>query len=426
MTSYLFFIAEWFPSTSSHVNPLDFDIRPGTCVVIQVLRSISDNKKYFSDRINALPNHHLYREDTIFLHPRPFKALYVLLSLRYYQGYLLESPIQTCFGRKCRMDKEIFLVNNDDEFNINVTYLKPQEPVQITTKGVSYPTGKAKDSHFFSSYENVFYEYYDDLKQWLSSSVYHINCSKPVEDIANWSHLSVEIISAVCEPKTSEHTHNLGKFQTLKLRPPRRKDFSTFTHLKTLIISFHGLQKHLQSIKIGTIIFQTDPVYKMCVQLKNETSPVGRLWKSCATLRTEMTIFKLPGEQNGNYKIGLQIFQETTICFVSSNELVSSKNISASINYKWVDHKKKPIIWTQYHKTLKLMSFSRTEHSWMSAAQICAEHGMTLPHLKDKASTWQLVLYVLEKYALPTYALFVGLIRKVSIILKKAGSLAQW
>ena len=357
--------------------------------------------------------------------PSPLPQLrsrHTSLSLNYYKGYFLEPPLHTC-SKQCRGQEDVFKAIRDENVNIQVTYSRSVQATKIITKAVTYPTGKAEDLFQFSSYKNVFCQGIGCLHQWMSSSMYHINCSNPVERITAWSHLSVEIVTKICAPQSVNQMVNLTGLQSINLRPPNLEKISQLSHLKTLVLLFHGLSKMPKSIRmLGILAFQTHPIYKICytpLACEEQDTPLFRgNMTSCATLQTRMPIYHKCTNQRCQQKIGLQFFQDSKIDFILSEmfyNFIHQNNVSVSIDYKWVAHQRNSIMWNRFDKTVKLMSFSKTEHSWMSAAQICAEYGMTLPHLKDKASTRQLVLYVLEKYALPTYALFVGLIRKVSL-----------
>ena len=66
-----------------------------------------------------------------------------------------------------------------------------------------------------------------------------------------------------------------------------------------------------------------------------------------------------------------------------------------------------------YRRRIKLLHFTGQEFSWEMAAAKCREYHMTLPRLRDKKSTEELVLSTQNDNLFPLYAFFVGLVTKV-------------
>ena len=399
--------------------------------MIQILHHRASGQ--FTDRITALPNHRLYRKDTVFLYPTNWNLIQVYkhnnsiyfpadvnITLYYYQGGLFYSPVQTCTGNRCYLQKDKVKASCDANFNLKVTFPRPVQGIHVRVDGVAYPTGKEVDERLFSTFENVLDM--DDSKSWLSSTVYYINCSMSMEEIMDWSQLPTQTILRACVRYSRKYVIDLRR--RMRLRPPNQMAASSGqTHLKTLQVSIHGLENFTENIyEYGLLVFQSNPTYRMCTKMKlpehhQRLLMLGAI-KTCASLRTTIPILPSHLTQKGSFRIGYQVFQETQIKFHQTKNLYSliqSKNIRAHLIYKWHSLETSSRSWKHYDKNLKLLNFTSREHSWLSAAQMCHKYGMTLSHLMDEKSTNQLVLYLLEKYILPTYALFVGLVRKVSM-----------
>ena len=69
-----------------------------------------------------------------------------------------------------------------------------------------------------------------------------------------------------------------------------------------------------------------------------------------------------------------------------------------------------------FKNKFQLLKFAGMKFSWMMAAEKCHQYGMTLPHLQNEEKTREFILYIHNKYVLPIYTLFVGLVTKVCTI----------
>ena len=70
----------------------------------------------------------------------------------------------------------------------------------------------------------------------------------------------------------------------------------------------------------------------------------------------------------------------------------------------------------KYTNDFKQLLFYENKYSWAMAAAQCKEYGMILPHFQNEKSTREFVSFILNEYMLPTYALFIGLVKKVGSI----------
>ena len=140
----------------------------------------------------------------------------------------------------------------------------------------------------------------------------------------------------------------------------------------------------------------------------------GAFIRSCITLRTTIAFTRhYPAT---NIDVGLQMFENTKMKFIPYNTFLN-KSLQQGIeymriHYTWMSHKTADH--QEYNKKYKLLIYSH-HYSWIMAAEECKLRGMTLPHLENERKTNEFVKFALDAHVLPTLALYVGLITKVSI-----------
>ena len=127
------------------------------------------------------------------------------------------------------------------------------------------------DKTLFSSYEvghNAHYFYVSGSSHsWLSSIVYHINCSRPSYQIADWSGLSTNLTRKVCsEEEMKDLENNTWKSVALRnytskyiLQPMNNKNLHS--NIWKLDVSFNGeslknYTKYFSSY--GDLVFSSD------------------------------------------------------------------------------------------------------------------------------------------------------------------------
>ena len=77
-----------------------------------------------------------------------------------------------------------------------------------------------------------------DSYSWISSTYYHINCSKPQTQTVDWSPLNPILINKICKPR---RTVSLEKnIKKIVLQPPNKDN--EYSKLYTLEISLQSTQ----------------------------------------------------------------------------------------------------------------------------------------------------------------------------------------
>ena len=271
-----------------------------------------------------------------------------------------------------------------------------------------------------------------DSQSWLSSTVYHINCSKTPKEISHWTRLSNDVIKKVCRPEKEEKSAEVGAEATILEPPIRSISISSFyTHdpsvLWTLTLSLET-DDVPEIFPLGRLLFSTTPI-QMCDKdkidqidsspdyLSKQPRRLHSNWSTtCAILKTETILTTTSSHGINIFEIGYRIFENTNVLFEPSLNLINFLNNnkkSISLKYKWKFHQMRKKKGLYYRKKIKSLHFATQEFSWEMAAAKCREYQMTLPSLQNEDSTQELMLHIQNDYMTPIYAIFVGLVTKV-------------
>ena len=409
---------------------------PNTCINFQL---IPNQLQRFTDRVDPLPNHKLHRTDHIYLYPYIRDQIYLKLletcnnmifnnnvlkislfkvSLSYYHGIFLSAPKEICYGLKCYLQKSTVKSFHTSSYHLKVDYPSNAfQPLYINTEVVTHPTEQdmrffsfeAHNSHFFSSLSESF--------SWLSSTIFHINCLKYVQDTIDWSGLSLNLMKQICENKNYQSSEN-NTWKSMKqsyggsfyvMHSPVND--TILSNLWTLKISFKDSMTGNIS-NYGILAFSSNPLQNICNQnLGEKHDATVKFFKiTCSTLETTVNLnTKLLNKQK-EFEVGLQKFEDPKVKFYPDMKLIFDEIKLLCI---WNQEKIMRVDDVYFKSKFKLLKFAGMKYSWMMAAEKCQEYGITLPHLQNKRKTREFILFILNEYALPIYALFVGLVTKV-------------
>ena len=203
-----------------------FTVDGDECVVLQFLHDVL-RPSNFKGSIYLLPNHRLYREDHVFLYPSSeyikmtelFKdrnasilSRYDTLQMSYYHGKLLSNVTVHCVS--CEQQKREIKVKRNKYYNLEVNFPRVFEAMLVTSQAVEYAQGLFFFYDVTPSFdfdpeqggqsENLHRDVWVDSKSWVSSTIYHINCSKSAVENSVWFNLATTLISNVCKLKTGE------------------------------------------------------------------------------------------------------------------------------------------------------------------------------------------------------------------------------
>ena len=204
--------------------------------------------------------------ERFYLHHR--KHLHTIVSISYYHGVFLREPKQICCGFKCYLQKFTVKSLCTSSYHLKVDYpAYALQPLHINTEAVTHPTGQDMG---FSSFQTCSHHYFNSISEsfsWLSSIIFHINCSKYVQDTINWSGLSPNLTKQICVDKNFQ-TSGMNIWKSIQpnnnesfyiMQPPVKG--TILSNLWTLKISFLGTIIFTKSISnYGNLVFSSNPL----------------------------------------------------------------------------------------------------------------------------------------------------------------------
>ena len=144
-----------------------------------------------------------------------------ILALLYHKGRILRNLSVNCF--QCDEQKKDIKEIRNENYDFEIMLRNVFSSMHIITEVVEDPRrthaskGQFPSMNFnlddipVTEYYNLYekdsgYEYnkiecprfWERSKSWISSNIYHINCSQPVEDISLLSDLNQETIQEIC------------------------------------------------------------------------------------------------------------------------------------------------------------------------------------------------------------------------------------
>ncbi len=437
---------------------------PNSCVTLQFFHIIPGFGKITS-RIETIHNYKLFREDLVFLYPSPMYRSYLRLQqkfngslnvtlantydhlkLSYYQGQLLS--ISQTHGTKNSIQTDFSVSPKwTNKYHILVEYPRAITPISVNTRAVEFAYGLDVNIRAFATFDFKSGPHIgrptwvSGSQSWVSSTIYHINCHldiKITENSSAWSEISEEQINELCSfngvtPKAEVEVPK----EYLVLKPPIEfKTINQTSSLWTLSITFKNHRSQEGSTPVfGCLEFTTSPASRFCNKTLADKITACSIYKgapmlppfclqhkhiildeTCVYLTTTTVLDLKLLNRSIAFQLGYQVFQETSLkLFTNSSlkQLTPGRSSHEFLSYFWKRNKYNLKTRLRFHKNIKMLNFSRNVFSWSLAIQQCNKHGMTLPQLKDEKTTMELVFYLLDNNILPTYALYVGLMKKV-------------
>ncbi len=214
----------------SLLDNLNYDTKPNSCIVLQILHSVWFGQ--FTSKIYALPNHRIYRKDKVFLYPtiehvtrlkimengqaksfENFSSYNDTVRLSYYYGRFLDNTSEVCAGEmtksispNCKgklcqeLMRNITVVFSLD-CKIQILLSEATQPYYFAADLIELPMDHL-DANVFSTFDlrsfSETYAWTRGSASWLTSTIYHINCSQSTWAIAAWSQLSHTVIDETC------------------------------------------------------------------------------------------------------------------------------------------------------------------------------------------------------------------------------------
>ncbi len=322
------------------------------------------------------------------------------LTLQYYSGRFLAPPTQMCFKTKC--SHQYHIPKKTEGFNWKVHYPPSLKATYVETSAVEYPAGQDADRCILLPIE-ITDTFHHRVHSWMTSTLYHIDCSSPADMVAHWSALNRTLINHICldEPVKTLSRQNTTVFL---LQPPY-PEFPN-SRIWKLTMSFKG--QDLQ----GHLIFLSHPMEQHCENDFRDFSHLTKI-QPCATLKSTVNV-SLSKEE---FSVGFQKFAGSSLTFYPQQGENVSKTI-VSMTHMWTPHtdtnNHSQTAISDFRKRFELvhLSSARQWYSWRTAAIQCRKNGMMLPQLENEKFTRMFVSFISREYHM-MYALFVGLVSKV-------------
>ncbi len=128
----------------------------------------------------------------------------------------------------------------------------------------------------------------------------------------------------------------------------------------------------------------------------------------CATIVSE---FIMPVARK-ELQIGFQAYESSQVNFGASLAFLFRMFLLKQppyLMYTW-----QPFELGQNTKSSLKILYRKDKSSWARAFKECSKYNMTLPSLENQESTTQLAAQILHFYTFPIFAIFVGLVQRVS------------
>ena len=398
----------------------------------------------FKGSIFPLRNHRLYREENVFLYPsfdyikltRLSKGIinlilpnrYNNLKMSYYHGKLLSKLTVHCV--RCDKQRSEIEVKRNKYYNMEINFPTVSEAMLVTSKAIEYAQGLIFRYNVSASFDfhpepygrsvNPYKEdrIWIDSKSWVSSTIYHINCSKSVVENSNWSNLATSTISNICELKTKD---NFSSGSRNYLEPPKGLVRFLWSHFS--VPSVRTLLLHIEKSnpfkgdQFGHIVFQTN-IDRLCdhrsieeAKSRHQHSPHEGFNVSCAVLRSE-TVLHVKTEKGVNvFQLWYKFFEDSSLFFrpkLFMNNGTRTNEEFIKLKYKWFRNNKIDN-WQENNRIYD----PHTKFSWKMAAERCQQDNKILPYFQNRKSALEFAMRILNYVDYPTFATFAGLISKV-------------
>ena len=414
-------------------------------MVLQFLHGVWQFDK-LAMNITAMENFRLYRVDKVFLHPTIVDKVYLKLTqdfqhkrnitlygthdhlkLMYFHGRVLSNIQAHC--TKCEILRKVNITRQPN-FHLRIDFPRVFQTLLVLLEGVEYPNGFYLHKDLFYSFnfafeeDNPYTKQYPwlDSQSWLSSTVYHINCSESQLQNAKWTKLSLKVISDICRAEEKEKSL-VNSTSGYIIEPPLRVlgPNSTWDHMVFWQLNLNIRTNEVRiGSSIGCVHFITAPVI-MCNQKFIETSEwqlsqLKEIYRyaptSCAKIITKTSLHATSDNSSSKFEIGYRIFDNTSLLFLPAFDRTRDRPVLYNISFSW---ERKALSENNFYSTWSnlYLSFTNKLVSWEYVAEQCSRKKMTLPHFKDEKSLHKLIAALMVDDMPIVYSIFIGIMTQV-------------
>ena len=260
-----------------------------------------------------------------------------------------------------------------------------------------------------------------DSKSWVSSTIYHLNCSKSVVENSDWSNLATSTISTICKSETGDHFPDSNK-NISYIEPPKGllDDYWGHQYLSVWTLKlFIEKSEQFKGDQFGHVVFSTN-IDRLCdtdkikeAKRHHRSNPLDVSSNvSCAVLKSETVLHVKTNRGVNFFELWYKFCDDTSLFFRPSsfvNNGTRTKKKFITFQYSWFLNKEMD----NWQQNITMYYFPSEMFSWKIAMERCLQDNRTLPHFKDKISALDFTMMILNKFDYPTFATFIGLISKV-------------
>ena len=404
-----------------------------TCVVLQFNENTGFYYDLFVENIKPTYNHVIFREDTAYLYPstsqQQFQEIQNVLKNKEISGYWKGSFYDRLLLRYAHWKSIKILLTLHGWLHIvekpklhrgncfaslNITAINV--PLTLVTTATVFPSVNEKCFNFVSDWQPY-------SPSWVSSKLYHINCSLNQREISHSLGLAINSAFEICH---FENVVNIQKWNiSTCLHSPHLYTESALTIL-ILSLSFSPASIKMMNSSLGSLVvsnlwksFCGDKEYVRHLAdlniervnklwfgsyaLKNWTNPI-----ECAELSITYHIHSNFFSINNEYNIELQVstFRYAELHFLQRFvKLAIEKNIIGFYRWQREEHNEDYLKLTINYKIV----FSIRNLSWFDARRVCFSYNMTLPTFSTKTHLKKVLSHISAKHGFQLVSMFTGI-----------------
>ena len=298
----------------------------------------------------------------------------------------------------------------------------PYVPMRIKSKAAVMPGERKEEfewSFKFPPYSH--HAWIIPVGSWVSSIIYHINCSIPYNITQQYvSHFNVH--SHCLEMNDKFHAKinvSSSKPYVLHLSLANCSFLQSFTLMlnTTTYMSTSSVVAKLTASSIrkslcgkGYYVY-----YKSYHILSNEMVWTKSILR-CAEHKVVTYLYDYDFDASGKYEIYVHIVNKSKLTLKFDNNFLNKRNFiyaKYNISYPYLNLADEKL-WETYVTKYKLF-YTSNSTSWYVAYSKCKQQNLVLPNFNSRKHMLQVMTFIFKRYSFYPVALFVGLIKHVSI-----------
>ncbi len=362
--------------------------------------------KYFIRKLmlsNAFPEYNMTKQDR---HMREFDNV----SFTYFHGnhFKIRQNIQVDFSMQQK------LIQRDTCCKMSI--IAPPiifVPIRFTITSHEISGNRSKDPDYAFSFGKFFA---DTSKErwsswtrysfsWVSSNIYHINCSENLSETADNLGLSTEEVALTC-------TENIITFHAQYwecLLPPNTHEVTQTTGF-VLNITIPGTT--MVQLQVVKLTFQTI-INELCKFTTVKTAQ-GRQPFLCTEYAAQNNLYASMLDRDSSFQIQLKLHEFTKVSLTLNSSIWAKNQMYSCVESKYSWKATEQALCHVTHKVEYRLFLREQAQSWTSAFIECSSRSLKLPSLRNQAQLDEIVALMHRHHKLTPLGFFIALIRMVS------------